>query len=283
MTSPDTDPRAKHVPAGWRSPLAGWTDQLHAAGRSARTIETRSDHIRRAARALAGQPADVTAARLVHWVGTQQWRPETRRSVYASLRGFFGWCHATGLASSDPAAALPSVRPSEPAPRPCPAPVLTAAAAGADDRVRVMLRLGAELGLRRAEIARVHVEDVTPDLLGWSLRVHGKGGRVRMMPISDELAAVLLRAGRGGFVFPGRDAGHLSARYVGKLLAGVLGDGWTAHTLRHRFGTVTHDATGDLVAVSRLLGHASVATTQRYIATDTQRLRRVAATAGRVA
>ena len=38
---------------------------------------------------------------------------------------------------------------------------------------------------------------------------------------------------------------------------------WTLHTLRHRFATRAYEATGDLVTVSRLLGHASVATTQR--------------------
>ena len=39
---------------------------------------------------------------------------------------------------------------------------------------------------------------------------------------------------------------------------------WTLHTLRHRFATAAYSAERDLLAVQRLLGHASVATTQRY-------------------
>ena len=51
------------------------------------------------------------------------------------------------------------------------------------------------------------------------------------------------------------------------------GDGWTAHSLRHRYATTTYAVTRDLLLVSKLLGHASVETTQRYIAMPDDRLR----------
>ena len=46
-----------------------------------------------------------------------------------------------------------------------------------------------------------------------------------------------------------------------------------AHSLRHRYATTTYAATHDLLLVSKLLGHASVETTQRYIAMPDERLR----------
>lgn len=113
----------------------------------------------------------------------------------------------------------------------------------------LILRLGAQAGLRRGEIAQIHAHDLSRDLLGWSLLVHGKIN------------------------------GHLSARRVGELAAEALPAPWTLHTLRHRFATRAYEATGDLVTVSRLLGHASVATTQRYVATGRTRLREVAGAA----
>jgi site-specific recombinase XerD len=51
------------------------------------------------------------------------------------------------------------------------------------------------------------------------------------------------------------------------------------HSLRHTFATTCYRATGDLLAVQQLLGHSSVATTQRYVLLDPGRLRAVAATA----
>lgn len=80
-------------------------------------------------------------------------------------------------------------------------------------------------------------------------------------------------------MLPGRIDGHLSARRVGELAAEALSEGWTAHTLRHRAATRVHEATGDLLAVQRMLGHASVATTQRYVMTTDDRLRRAMRTA----
>lgn len=171
------------------------------------------------------------------------------------------------------------MRPVEPTPRPIPEDRLRDGLRAAEGRTWLILRLAAEAGLRRGEIAQVHASDLSLDVLGWSLLVHGKGERERVVPLSKDLASAVRLRCAGGWMLPGAIGGHLSARRVGELAGEVLPAPWTLHTLRHRFATRAHDASGDLVAVSRLLGHASVATTQRYVATDAARLRAVAAAA----
>lgn len=131
-------------------------------------------------------------------------------------------------------------------------------------RVALMVTLAARQGMRRAEIARVHSGDLRPDLVGWSLLVHGKGGKDRLIPLADDVAALLL-ALPAGWVFPGRIDGHLSADHVGKLIARALPGRWTAHPLRHRFATTAYAGTRDLLAVQELLGHSRPETTRQYI------------------
>jgi len=276
VTSTVKDPRAKGVPVAWREPLDQWALVLAAGGRSKGTVAQRLDHMRRAARALGGSPWRVEPGQLVAWCGQQVWARETRRSVYQSLRDFYRWGVATGLVEASPADALPRVKAAEPAPRPAPDDVLAAAMAVADCRTQLILRCAAEAGLRRAEVAVISAGDLSRDLMGWSLLVHGKGGRERTVPLGEGLARDLRAAcmAGGGFAFPGDDGGHLSPRRVGRLASDALPDPWTLHTLRHRFATRAHEGTHDLIAVQRLLGHSSVATTQRYVASDRGALRR---------
>lgn len=171
------------------------------------------------------------------------------------------------------------MRAAAPAPRPAPDAVWSAAMAGADPRVRLMLRLAAEAGLRRAEIARVHRRDLTRGAAGAELLVHGKGAKLRVVPLGDDLAVAIAAA--DGFLFPGDDeGGHLSPRWVGKLMAGALPDHWTAHTLRHRFATRAYRGSRNLRAVQVLLGHSSGATTERYTAVDDDEIRAAAMAAG---
>ena len=269
------------VPHAWIGPINDWTLALRAAGRSAQTIETRTDQLRRLARALGGSPWEVTEDDLTAWAGGADWAAETRRSNYAGVRTFYRWAVASGRMDHSPATALPSVRPSPPCPRPAPEDAYRRALAVSDLRGRVIVRLAAEAGLRRAEIAQVHARDVVEDLAGSSLLVHGKGGRRRIVPLSPVLARELklLLDGEGsGWAFPSdRTAtGHLTPRYVGKIGTRALPDGWTLHPLRHRFATLSYAVDRDLLAVSTLLGHASVATTQRYVRPPADAVRRAA-------
>ena len=217
-------------------------------------------------------PWAVTGDDLLAWAGSQTWARETRRSMRASVRGFYGWAFATGLVSADPSLALPVVAPSAPRPRPAPEVIYRQALAVAPARTRLVLRLAAEVGLRRAEIAQVNTGDLFEDLLGWSLLVHGKGSRDRVVPLPAVLA-LELRARGPGWVFPGSDRGHLSPRWVGKLASTVLPQAWTLHTLRHRFATQAYGLERDLLVVQTLLGHSSPVTTRRYVQVDGDRLR----------
>ncbi|WP_228781492.1 tyrosine-type recombinase/integrase [Nocardia cyriacigeorgica] len=201
------------------------------------------------------------------------------------MLAFWRWAVAAERATTNPAAGLPRVKPAPPRPRPAPEIVYRESLSRAGKRERLMLRLAAEAGLRRAEVAQVHTRDVVEDLGGYSLSVRGKGGKVRTVPLSDSLAAELRQyvGKRRGFAFPGDDDGHLSPRWVGKLITQLMPGVWTMHTLRHRFGTRAYMVDRDVFAVQELLGHASPATTRAYVEMPRDALRRTVAEVGRIA
>lgn len=253
------------VPADWAGALEGWVKWLRASARPETTIATRSYQLRRLASAFPGRsPWSLTTVELVEWTAGHEWARETRRSYRSSLRSFYSWAVSANLTSSSPAADLPTVRPAHPSPRPTPDDVYSAALRGAPDRVRLMLRLAAEAGLRRAEVAVVHSDDLVQDLSGWSLVVHGKGQRDRVVPLPDALAAALRRH-ELGWLFPGQDDGHLSPRWVGKLCTVHLPEHWTMHSLRHRFASRAYAVDRDVFTVQDLLGHVSPVTTRMYV------------------
>jgi site-specific recombinase XerC len=155
--------------------------------------------------------------------------------------------------------------------------------ATADERTRLMARLACEAGLRRAEVACVHSNDLNQGIDGAELIVHGKGNKQRVLPITVTLAAEIAAYASpfGGFLFPGQIDGHISPDRVGHLVSKVMPPGWSMHKLRHRFATRGYAGTGNLRAVQEALGHASVATTQRYTAVAAREIRAVAEAASR--
>ena len=273
----------KPIPLAWSTAIERWTIALRAAGRTAQTIETRTEHIRRLARGLeTGSPVLVSRRRLQTWAGSQEWAPETRRSHYASIRSFYRFLgEMDGV--EDPTDILPSVKASPPCPRPASERVYRAALEAADPRAHVILRLAGEAGLRRAEIALVGRVDLFEDLTGWSLLVHGKGQKERLVPLSDSLyREVTAYLGRRRLLLPNDGTGRpLTPRHVGKIAAAYLPEGVGLHMLRHRFSARVNAATHDLRSLQVLLGHASLATTERYIPVEAGALR-VAASAAAV-
>lgn len=239
-----------------------------AGGASRETLRTRRQHLENFDGTLGVPFRDVTPGQLVEWFGSRDWAIETRRSRRTTLRLFFGYLLEQDLRSDNPALALKRVPPAQPIARPAPERVYRKALMQAQPRVRLMLRLAREAGLRRGEIAQLHSEDVIEDILGVSLLVHGKGGRERIIPLTDALGAAVrawFESHGRGFAFPGDRDGHLSPEYVGKLIARALPGKWTAHPLRHSFAAATFLVDRDVFAVQELLGHASPTTTRRYV------------------
>lgn len=247
----------------WEASLADWRAWLVCAGRPATTIKLRMYQLRRFA-ADNPQPWEQTQDSLIAWLASKDWAPESRRSYRSALRCFYAWAYASGRMCHDPAGLLPAIRPTHHSARPTPESVFTAALIRACPRVELMVLLAGRQGLRRGEIARIHSRDLTEDLYGWSLRVHGKGDKERVIPVHDDIAR-RLRGLDPGWAFPGQIDGHLSPRWVGTLVKTALAGEWTTHTLRHRFATVAYRGSRDLIAVQELLGHSKPETTRQYV------------------
>jgi integrase/recombinase XerC len=144
-------------------------------------------------------------------------------------------------------------------------------------------------GLRISEALSLTGADVP---LGDALRITGKGGKERLVPVlpaarasvdaylrlcpyPPEADAPLFRAIRGGPLQPGPVQKVVAAA---RMQLGLPASA-TPHALRHSFATHLLDAGGDLRAIQELLGHASLSTTQAYTAVDTARLMEVYARA----
>jgi integrase len=255
----------------WPAILGQYEENLRAAGATEGTVRLRLHHARRFARL--GPREEITAEMLTAILA----RPgcaETRKSLRASARRLFGWMVEAGWISEDPSLRLPTVRVPQGRPRPAPEDIVRLAILMAPPRTKAMLMLAAYQGLRCAEIARLHADDLTTS----EPRVHGKGGKIRVIPLHSVVAAAL--PATDGYLFPGQHDGHLSPLWVSKLIGRALPDGWTAHTLRHRFATVAYSAERDLLAVQALLGHSSSETTRRYTAIPCDALSRAVAAAG---
>ena len=223
------------------------------------------------------------------------------RTVVA-VRGFHRFAVRDGLAPSDPAAAVKPPSPAKRLPKALPLSDVEAIleAAGAPGttlslRDRALLEVLYGTGARISEAVGLDVDDL--DLTDGTVRLHGKGGKERVVPVGsyarEAVDAYLVRgrpelaatgSGSGGALFVNSRGGRLSRQSAWSVLvsaadrAGVTRD-VSPHTLRHSFATHLLDGGADVRVVQELLGHASVTTTQVYTLVTVDNLREVFATA----
>jgi integrase/recombinase XerC len=143
-------------------------------------------------------------------------------------------------------------------------------------RNRALGELVYSAGLRSREAVDLDLEDV--DFEQETVRVLGKGGKERVVPLGEEAAhwlARYLRDGRPQLVRGAENALFVSVRGR-RLDTSTLRRAIPhPHHLRHAFATHLLEGGADLRVIQELLGHSSLSTTQVYSHVDGRRLRRV--------
>jgi integrase/recombinase XerD len=249
-------------------------------------------------------PADVrsfvaSVSASTHGPNDSPYRASSVSRALSAVRSFHGFLLREGVVDRDPT--IDVVRPRLPRALPHPlgveevrrlveSPDLSTPV-GMRDRAILELLYGA--GLRVSELTGSDVDDV--DLDGGSIRVLGKGGKEREVPIGrharDAVGVYLTRA-RPGFVGPrtrgalflNTRGGRLTRQSCAKLLTAYASRAGidrrvSPHDLRHSFATHLLEGGADVRVVQELLGHASVATTQIYTLVTREHLREVYYTA----
>ena len=305
-----------------------WAAALDGFERHLRAERNFSPHTRRAYAADVGQlaafvgegrgPQAVRAEDVRGFLAARHGgqSPATLGRKLASLRSFFRYLVRGGVCRADPTIGIPAPRAPRGLPKPLPvddchalldgapqvaaaesaaqaasaAPGSAAAAEGAAAlRDRAMFELLYGTGVRVGELVALDVRDV--DLHSGVVRVWGKGGKERVLPLPGQARQALerwlhARRHRGALAEPlfpslrgrrGAAPGRLDPRDVRRRLrkraleAGLPGR-VHPHRLRHSYATHLLDMGADLRAIQELLGHASLSTTQRYTAVSAERL-----------
>jgi len=251
-----------------------WAAKLRGEGRSDRTVKMYTYLVGR----FLEQHPDPTRADIRQHItdrlgeGTSPAAVENERKA---LRSLFSFLHQEGLIPEDPTAGIGHIR----VPyneRRCPSVedverVLEVGCLRSNDadKIRTIIRLIATTGLRLTETASLRKENVDLDAL--ELRVVGKGGKLRVVPLLPEIAEALReymekRPGGSPFLFPGKTrTGYAEIYNIEKTLkracirAGV--EPFTPHGLRHFYATEMLRKGAKLEVVGRILGHSSIGIT----------------------
>jgi integrase/recombinase XerD len=201
-----------------------------------------------------------------------------------TLRGFYGFMLREGKIDADPTAFLASPKQWSSLPKYLNLSEidrLIAAPEGSKPtgvRDRAMLELLYAAGLRVSELCQLELSDLNLEL--GVLRVTGKGGKQRIVPVGKAAVAAVtaylengrpsLLRGRGSrYLFVTARGGRLTRQAFWKLLvchgkkAGIF-RGLTPHVVRHTFATHLLEGGADLRSVQTMLGHADISTTQIY-------------------
>lgn len=219
--------------------------------------------------------------------------PRSVARKLSALRGFFRWALREGVVGEDPTVTVERPRIGRALPKTLSEADVEALLAAPDVdtalglRDRTMLEVLYAAGLRVSELVGLTLGQVNQRQ--GLVRILGKGGKERLVPLGDEALAwlqrylrdgrpLLLADGASDILFPSRRGGAMTRqtfwhrlRHIARR-AGVQKT-LSPHTLRHAFATHLLNHGADLRVVQLLLGHSDLSTTQIYIHVAQQRLK----------
>ncbi|HEX8977868.1 MAG TPA: tyrosine recombinase [Solirubrobacteraceae bacterium] len=302
MPSPVVTTDPVPVPPAWERALQDFAEDLRrraVADKTQRAYAIDSRQFARWAERTGLTPSAVDVRSLRRYVASlseQGQAPSTVARKLAALRGLFRVQVQTGAREENPAELLHSPKRAQRLPRVLKAAEVSAlldripAAGPLELRDRAIFELAYASGLRAEELISLELHSV--DFDGESVRVEGKGGRTRLVPVGEHSLRALeryLQTGR-----PALDLGTSPALFLSKSgrrlgtsdirrrlrswarLAGAslpaVADAHP-HALRHSFATHLLEGGADLRVIQELLGHATISTTQVYTRVESARLR----------
>lgn len=241
---------------------AAWLEYLTAEHTPPNTIAARARVLRSVGIAGTATRDDIE----LWWASRRDLSPATRANDLACLRAFYKWARRWEHRSDDPTTRLDAPGVDKGLPRPISRSDLRRLLNTLPDDLRRAVALGAYAGLRVSEVAALDWAEV--DVEARRARIlHSKGGKSRTVALGTVLIDELLPDTGGNVVTAGGAAPSAAQlqRRVNRAIAAAGVDA-TFHQLRHRYGTLAYQATRDLVAVGRQMGHSSPVTTAIYAA-----------------
>jgi integrase/recombinase XerC len=291
----------------WTAALGTWESWLVARSAAPKTVRAYLADVTQLAEWAGAHdlaPEDLDHKRLRQFAGVLSERGASKSTVarkLASARSFYRHLVDRGELEASPADLVTSPKRDQYLPRVLKeddvAGLLDSIPASTplELRDRAIFELAYATGLRAEELTTLDVGDA--DFDAEELRVHGKGGKERVVPIGEQAwrnlnaylergRPLLAREGDTGerAIFLSKSGRRLSTADLRRRLrawaqrAGMP-PGATPHTLRHSFATHLLEGGADLRTIQELLGHSTISTTQTYTRVESRRLRKVYARA----
>ena len=304
--------------SAWPAALAAFDDDLRRRAVAGKTREAYASDCRQFAEWAADRgldPAHVDVRALRRYgagLAERGIAPATIARRLAALRGLFRVQMELGAREDNPAELLSSPKKAQRLPRVLKASEVAAlldsipAATPLELRDRALFELAYACGLRAEELVNLDLEAV--DFDSEAIRVEGKGGKTRLLPVGEHALQALERylargrpalaaegerardfalaaegeRARDSALFLSKSGRRLSTSDVRRRLSGWARRATATspalarvhpHALRHSFATHLLDGGADLRAIQELLGHATISTTQVYTRVESARLR----------
>jgi len=286
--------------ASWQDALARFDDWQLARGMGEKTRRAYGVDLAQLAEWASGRdlgPHALTHRDLRHFAGVVSERGAMKSTVarkLAAIRTFYRHLVERGELEANPAELVSSPKKDSYLPKVLRADEVAQlleripASTPLDLRDRALLELAYAAGLRAEELVNLNVGSLDAD--AEEVRVEGKGGRTRVVPVGEHAWRALdgylargrtaLNSGTSEALFLSKTGRRLSTSDVRRRLrlqtrrAGV-----SPHTFRHSFATHLLEGGADLRTIQELLGHSSISTTQTYTRVESKRLKKAYARA----